>query len=432
MARVNKNFRKLAGAYLFPEVGRRVQAFLTSNPDVKIMKLGVGNTTEPLPRVVVGFLEESARRLGFSSPYAIEEIRDIGELKRILHAAGYDKYSGYGDEQGNTALRAALAQWYDQTGISIDPSEIFISDGAKTDSANIGSLFELNDVVAVEDPSYPVPVDSNVIAGRTGNFNPKTRHYEGLVYMPCTEENGFFPELPTQKVDIIYLIRPNNPTGAVINREQLKRFVDYAIAKKAAIIFDAAYFSFISRSELPKSIYEIEGAKKCAIEINSFSKWAGFTGLRGGWTVVPKSLKIEDSEPGELNNNWNRRQTTMFNGASLITQAGMLGALTSDGRQQCQEIIDFYLVNEKKIAEGLQATGFKVFSAHQAPYAWVQTPNAMDSWEFFNKLLREAHVVCTPGGGFGPSGDKYCRFSAFGSRETIENAIESIQRNLRL
>ena len=432
MATLNQNYDKLAAGYLFPEIRKRVDAFKAANPDVEIFRLGVGDTTEPLPKFIADFIEESARRLAFREGYGKGRILPEGHVMQVLQEADYDRYTGYGDEQGNKALRAAMAKDYGSRGIAIEPGEVFINDGAKTDSANIGSIFSIDSIVAVEDPSYPVPVDSNVIAGRAGKFNDKTKQYERIVYMPCTKENGFFPELPHGVVDLIYLIRPNNPTGAVATKEQLKKFVDYAREHKAVIIFDAAYCSFISDPSLPKSIYEIEGAKECAIEINSFSKWAGFTGIRGGWTVVPKRMISDEDEPGKTNRLWNRRQTTMFNGASLLAQAGMLGVLTEEGQRECQLVINFYKKNAQIIKKGLQQIGFEVFGGDNSPFVWAQTPNSMDSWEFFDKLIRETHVVCTPGAGFGPSGRGYVRFSAFGKRETVENAVESVQKNLRL
>ena len=407
MATINENYDKLAAGYLFPEIARRTNEFLNKNPGIKIMRLGIGNTTEPLTPAVIKGLHFSVDKL-----------------------AKVETYTGYGDEQGDSRLRAALAEKYKKMGILIDPLEIFVSDGAKPDSANIQSIFGQNNIVAVQDPAYPVYVDSNVIAGRTGKFTEGK--YEKLVYMPCNEDNCFFPDPPDSKVDLIYLCSPNNPTGAVATKEQLKTFVDYAIENKAAIIFDAAYSIYISDTGLPKSIYEIEGAKECAIEISSFSKDAGFTGVRLGWTVVPKDLVIEGTGQGKVNALWNRRQTTMFNGASNIVQEGGLAILSEQGQRECRGLVDYYMNNARIIKIALEKMGIKVFGGVNAPYIWMKTPNNMKSWEFFDKLLREAHVVGTPGSGFGPSGEGYFRLSAFGHKENIEKAVESIQQNLKI
>ncbi|MBU2579205.1 LL-diaminopimelate aminotransferase [Patescibacteria group bacterium] len=407
MAKINSNYRKLSAGYLFQEIARRTKEFTETNPGIKIMKLGIGNTTESITPTILKGLHFGVEKLGKA-----------------------ETYSGYGDEQGDKCLREALVKHYEKKGIILDISEIFISDGAKPDTANIQSIFSLENIIAVQDPSYPVYVDTNVIAGRTNKFNEKKGQYDGIVYMPCVEENNFFPEIPNKKVDIIYLCFPNNPTGATATKEQLKKFVDYAIKNKAIIIFDAAYSAFISDSDLPKSIYEIEESKKCSIEINSFSKIAGFTGIRLGWTIVPKDLIVENSEFGELNNMWNRRQTTFFNGASNIAQEGGLVALTEQGQKECKILADYYMTNAKIIKQGLESIGLKVYGGENAPYLWIKIPNRMDSWDFFNKLLNETHVVGTPGSGFGPSGQGYFRLSAFGHRKDIEEAVESIKNNL--
>ena len=409
MAKINLNYRKLSAGYLFQEIGRRTKEFTENNPGIKVMKLGIGNTTEPITPTVLSGLHFGVEKLG-----------------------KIETYTGYGDEQGDKRLREALVKFYEKKGIVLDLTEIFISDGAKPDTANIQSIFGLENIVAVQDPSYPVYVDTNVIAGRTNEFNENKNQYDGIVYMPCNKENIFFPEIPNKKVDLIYLCFPNNPTGAVATKEQLKKFVDYARENKTIIIFDAAYSAFISDSNLPKSIYEIDGVKECSIEINSFSKIAGFTGIRLGWTIVPKDLITENSRPEELNFMWNRRQTTFFNGASNIAQEGGLAALTEQGQKECKILADYYITNAKIIKQGLEAIGLKVFGGDNAPYLWVQTPNKMDSWEFFDKLLKETCVVGTPGSGFGPSGQGYFRLSAFGHKKDIENAVESIKNNLKL
>lgn len=408
MATINANYNKLQAGYLFPEIARRTREFTAANPDAKLMRLGIGNTTEPLPPAAVQALHEAVDRL-----------------------AHVETYSGYSDDSlGSRPLREAIAKRYESYGATIDPDEVCVGDGAKSDSANIQSIFGADNVVAVQDPAYPVYVDSNVIGGRTGNS--ANGRYDGLVYMPCTEENRFFPEVPDRKVDLIYLCSPNNPTGTVATHDQLKKFVDYARAHKAVIIFDAAYAAFIHEDGLPRSIYEIDGAKACAIEINSFSKEAGFTGVRLGWTIVPKDIVTEDAEPGKIHWLWSRRQNTMFNGASNIVQAGGLGVLSADGQRQCRELIEYYMRNAATIREGLSQLGITCYGGINAPYVWMKTPNALSSWEFFDKLLTEAHVVGTPGSGFGPAGEGFFRLSAFGHAENVQQAVESIQKNLKL
>jgi LL-diaminopimelate aminotransferase len=407
MATINRSYEKLEGRYLFQEIARRTKNFAEKHREVEILRLGIGNTTEPL------------------SPSVIEGLRSgVGKLAEVK------TYTGYGDEQGDIRLRTAITLQYARSGINIDTGEVFVSDGAKPDSANIQSIFGPNNVVAVQDPAYPVYVDSNVIAGRTKKFD--FGRYQGVVYMPCNEQNGFFPEFPRQKVDLIYLCSPNNPTGAVATASQLDMFVRYAHQNKAVIIFDAAYSAFISDPTLPRSIYEIHRAKECAIEINSFSKSAGFTGVRLGWSVVPTALVTEDSLPGTVNSLWNRRQTTMFNGASNIAQEGGLAALSEQGQRENRRIVDYYMKNAMMIRTGLLEKGFLVFGGTNAPYLWVRTPNGMNSWDFFDKMLSEAHVVITPGVGFGPEGEGYFRVSAFGHLENVAKAMDSIKDNLRI
>lgn len=407
MARPNANYAKLQAGYLFPEIGRRTREFQEKNPDAQLIRLGIGDTTRPLAPTVVAGLSDGVNRLGAS-----------------------DTYSGYGDGEGTPELREALVARYKTYGVELDADEVFVSDGAKSDSANIQSIFADDTVVAVQDPAYPVYVDSNVIGGKTGTGS--NGQYDGLVYMPCTEENEFFPELPEADVDLIYLCSPNNPTGAVATIGQLKKFVDFARERKAVIIFDAAYASFITDARLPRSIYEVEGAKECAIEVNSFSKEAGFTGVRLGWTVVPKTLVCDGADEGLLNGLWNRRQNTMFNGASNIVQAGGVAVLSEQGQRECKEVIDYYMVNAKTILEGLESLGIECFGGVNAPYVWMKTPGGVSSWEFFDKLLTETYVVGTPGSGFGPKGEGFFRLSAFGSTEDVERAIESIKTKLKL
>ncbi|MDG1137984.1 MAG: LL-diaminopimelate aminotransferase [Opitutales bacterium] len=407
MARINQNYDKLAAGYLFPEIAKRTHAFSEKNPDAQVLRLGIGDTTEPIVSSVLEGLRDGVNALGAA-----------------------ESYSGYGPSEGISPLRESLAKLYAERGLSLDPSEFFVSDGAKSDSANIQGIFSDDCVVAVQDPAYPVYVDSNVIAGRTGQATQEG--YEGLVYMPCTEENGFFPELPKQKVDLIYICSPNNPTGAVATREQLKTFVDYANEHKAIIFFDSAYAAFITDPDLPRSIYEIEGAEKCAIEFNSFSKTAGFTGVRLAWTIVPKACQTEDSEPGKLHALWTRRQNTFFNGASNVVQAGGVAALSPEGRKQTDEQVAFYLENARIINEGLTSLGITTYGSDNAPYVWLKTPDGLSSWEFFDKLLNECHVVGTPGSGFGPAGEGFFRLSAFGHRTNVEKAVQSIKENLKL
>ncbi len=397
MAKINQNYNKLPKTYLFSEVAKRTKVFIEKNPGVELLKLGIGNTTLPLTLSIIKGLEKG--------------VKNLADVKT---------YSGYGDEQGNTNLRETIASWYQDRGINFDASEIFISDGAKSDSANITSIFAEDSVIAISDPVYPVYNDSNIIAGKK------------IVLMNCLEENGFIPEVPKTKVDVIFLCSPNNPTGAVATRSQLKEFVEYAIKNKAVIVFDAAYSEYISDDKLPKSIYQIPGAKECAVEIQSLSKMAGFTGVRLGWTVVPKDLVIEGTKPSEVNALWNRRQTTMFNGASNIVQTGAIAVLSNQGQNEARQLINYYMKNASIIKKGIEDLGLTVFGGENAPYIWVKTPNGLTSWEFFDKLLSECHVISTPGSGFGSKGEGYLRLSAFGQKENIENAIKSIKENLKL
>jgi len=397
MVSLNQNYDRLSPSYLFSEIAKRTRLFQANHTDAKIMKLGIGNTTEPLPQVIIAGLKLGVDKLG-----------------------KVETYTGYGDEQGDARLRSAIAEDYKKRGVNFEAQEIFVSDGAKCDTANIQSIFGLENVVAVQDPAYPVYVDTNVLSGRQ------------VVYMPCTEENRFFPNVPERKVDLIYLCSPNNPTGAVATKEQLKGFVDFARNNGAIIIYDAAYSSFITEDRLPRSIYEVEGAKECAIEINSFSKSAGFTGVRLGWTVVPYELGVEGAEKEKVNSMWNRRQTTFFNGASNVVQEGGLAALTVEGQAECQKVIDYYMENARIIGEGLQMKGLITYGGKNAPYLWMKTPGGLSSWDFFDKLLGETHVVGTPGSGFGPGGEGYFRLSAFGHRENVVSAVDSIQKNLKL
>ena len=407
MAKINSNYDKLAAGYLFPEIAKRTNAFLNANPGSEVMRLGIGDTTEPIVSAVLDGLHKG-----------------VDDLSRP------ESYSGYGPSEGITPLREAIAGFYRELGAPVDAEEIFVSDGAKSDSANVQSIFSDDNVVAVQDPAYPVYVDSNVIAGRAGSYVGEG--YDSLVYMPCSEENDFFPAVPEQKVDLIYLCSPNNPTGAVATKDQLKTFVDYARENKAVIFYDSAYASFITDPDLPRSIYEVDGAHDCAIEINSFSKTAGFTGVRLAWTIVPKACVAEDTDPGKLHALWTRRQNTFFNGASNVVQAGGLAVLSPEGRRQTEEQVAFYLKNAEIVAEGLRSLGIATYGGGNAPYVWMKTPGGLTSWDFFDKLLEECRVVGTPGSGFGPSGEGFFRLSAFGHRENVEKAVAGIKENLRL
>jgi LL-diaminopimelate aminotransferase len=408
MAKINHHYDKLGGGYLFAEIARRSRAFAEKNPGVKLLRLGIGDTTIPLTPTVVSGLHAGAAKLGSE-----------------------ETYTGYGDYEGERFMRQAIADVYRERGVELDLGEIFVSDGAKSDSANLQSIFGTDNVVALQDPAYPVYADSNVMAGRSGRFNPESQQYEAFVYMPCTEANGFFPDPPDARVDLVYLCSPNNPTGAVATRDQLAQFVRYARERKALILFDAAYATFIRDPKLPQSIYEIEDAKTCAIEINSFSKSAGFTGVRLGWSVVPKALVVEDCEPGKINAMWYRRQSTFFNGPSNVVQAGAAAALSREGRAECRAMVDAYLQNARIIRDGLRKIGLVCYGGDNAPYVWLKTPGGVKSWDFFDKLLSEAHVITTPGSGFGPSGEGFIRLSAFGKRRDTELAVASIQRALQ-
>ena len=409
MATTNRNYDKLGAGYLFPEIARRAKVFSDAHPGVALHRLGIGDTTQPLPPSIVRALQEGAELLGRA-----------------------ETYTGYGDYEGELYLREAIRDLYRERNVELGLDEIFVSDGAKSDSGNIQTIFGTNSVIAVQDPAYPVYVDTNVMAGRTESFNTVTGQYAGIVYMSCHEGNGFFPELPSEKVDLVYLCSPNNPTGAVATREQLQRFVEYARQRQAIVIFDAAYSAFISDPNLPRSIYEVPHAQQCAIEINSFSKSAGFTGVRLGWCVVPKALVAEDTPVGKINALWYRRQSTFFNGASNVVQRAGAAALSPVGRRECQEVIDYYMHNARTIREGLTSLGLVCYGGVNAPYVWAKTPNGLRSWEFFDQLLQQAHVITTPGSGFGPSGEGFIRLSAFGRRESTEQAIESIKTNLKL
>ena len=407
MARINENYLKLQAGYLFPEIGRRVKEFTTANPEAKVIRLGIGDVTKPLvPAVLKAFHE------------GVDDM------------ATEEKFHGYGPEQGYDWLcEVIIEKAYNPLGVELKTSEIFISDGSKCDSSNILDIFGLDNKVAIGDPVYPVYNDTNVMVGRSGAVDAKG-YYEGLVYMPCTEENGFAPALPSEKVDVIYLCSPNNPTGTVTSKEQLQAWVDYALENDAVILFDAAYEAFITEADVPHSIYEIEGAKRCAIEFRSFSKTAGFTGVRCGLTVVPEELMgtTATGEKYSFNKLWNRRQGTKFNGVSYPVQRAAAAVYSDEGWAQVKEVIDYYMDNARIIREGLSAAGIQCFGGVNAPYIWLRTPEGMTSWDFFDKLLTEVHVVGTPGSGFGPSGEGYFRLSAFGDKERVTEAVSRIKQ----
>ena len=373
--------------------------------------LSVGDTTRSLTPVVVKALHE-----------AVEAQADTASYK------GYG--ASHGEQFGTIELRRAIAGHYARYGAEVDPDDVFVSDGAKPDSANLQSIFAADATVAVQDPAYPIYVDTTVIAGKTRGY--ENGRYDGIAYMDSTVENGFWPEVPGEKVDLIYLCNPNNPVGTAATREQLQRFVDYARESGAVIIYDGAYSGFISDDSLPRSIYEIDGAENCAIEVNSFSKLAGFAGMRLGWTVVPESLTVDGSEPGRARKLWKKRQVTMFNGASNIIQAGGLAVLSEQGLAESQENIDYYMRNAARIRDGLRGVGLEAFGGEHAPFVWTKGPAGMDSWSFFDKLLEEAHVVGTPGSGYGRNGEGFIRLSAFGGREQTDEAVRSIQESLRI
>lgn len=396
MAKLNQNYGKVPSSYLFSEVAARVSRYQEANPDQKLLRLGIGDVTRPLPKVSVDALKTAA--------------------DEQLSAAGF---RGYGPEQGYPFLREAIARGeYQDLGVSIEAADIFVSDGAKSDCANIQELFDTDATVAVADPVYPVYIDSNALSGRLGDY--VDGRWTKLTYLPCTEENGYRPPLPNEPVDLIYLCYPNNPTGATLTRDELKVWVDYARSSGAVILYDAAYRAFVTSSDVPKSIYEIEGAKEVAIEFGSFSKTAGFTGLRCSWTVVPSELKV-DGEP--LAPKWSRRQATKFNGVPYVVQRAAEAIYSAEGKVEIQESIDYYMRNAELITLALEDSGIKVSGGTNAPYVWFRAPGNMDSWEFFDVLLNRAQIVGTPGVGFGPSGESCFRLTAFGSYEdTLEAA----------
>ncbi len=405
MINVNENFLNLQDSYLFSTVAKKVSEYSEKNPDKKIIKLGIGDVTRPIVPAVAEAMHK-----------AVDEMANISTFK------------GYGPEQGYEFLRKAIAENdYKSRGVDINIDEIFVSDGAKCDCGNIVDIFGIDNKIAITDPVYPVYLDTNVMSGRSGKYNKETGKYENIVYMPATAENNFIPELPKEKVDIIYLCFPNNPTGTTLTKKELEKWVKYAKENSAIILYDSAYEAFISEADVPHTIYEIDGAKDVAIEFRSFSKTAGFTGVRCAYAVVPKSVYgyTKNGEKVELNKLWNRRQCTKFNGVSYIVQKGAEAVYSVEGQKEIQENIAYYMENARIIRDGLTEAGFTVFGGKNAPYIWLKVPEGLTSWEFFDKLLSKVNVVGTPGVGFGPSGEGYFRLTAFGTKE---NTIEAINR----
>ena len=405
MININENFLNLQDSYLFSTIAKKVAEFSKVNPDKKIIKLGIGDVTRPIVPAVIEAMHK-----------AVDEMAEQNSFK------------GYGPEQGYEFLREKISENdYKKRGIDIEIDEIFVSDGAKCDCGNIVDIFGIDNKIAITDPVYPVYLDTNVMSGRSGKYDEKTGKYENIVYMPATAENNFVPELPKEKVDIIYLCFPNNPTGTTLPKEELKKWVEYAKENSAIILYDSAYEAFISDEKVPHSIYEIEGAKDVDIEFRSFSKTAGFTGVRCAYAVVPKNLYgfTKDGEKVSINKLWNRRQCTKFNGVSYVVQKGAEAVYSKEGQEQIKENISYYMENARIIREGLEKAGFTVFGGKNAPYIWLKVPEGLSSWEFFDKLLTEANVVGTPGVGFGPRGEGYFRLTAFGTKE---NTIEAMDR----
>ena len=410
MININENFLNLQDSYLFSTIAKKVAEFQKNNPDKRIIKLGIGDVTRPIAPKIIEAMHKAVEEMGKQ-----------------------ETFRGYGPEQGYEFLREKISENdYKKRGVNIDIDEIFVSDGAKCDCGNIGDIFGIDNVVAITDPVYPVYLDTNVMAGRSGEYNEKTGMYENIIYIPATAENNFVPEFPKKVPDMIYLCFPNNPTGTTLNKKDLKKWVDYAKQNKSIILFDSAYEAFISEEDVPHTIYEIEGAKDVAIEFRSFSKTAGFTGIRCAYTVVPKNLKgyTKDGKEIELNALWNRRHGPKFNGVSYPVQRAAEAVYSEEGQKQIKENIEYYMNNAKIIKEGLQEAGYTVYGGINAPYIWLKVPEGLTSWEFFDKLLNKANVVGTPGVGFGPSGEGYFRLTAFGTKENTMEAIRRIKKEL--
>nr|WP_319487991.1 LL-diaminopimelate aminotransferase [uncultured Caproiciproducens sp.] len=400
MLKVNENFVKLPASYLFVDIAKKVSEFSNQHPETEIIRLGIGDVTRPLPRAVVKAMQAAAEEMGKAKTF-----------------------HGYGPEAGYEFLRAAIAENdFVNRGVQIDKDEIFVSDGAKSDTGSIGDIFDVDNVVAVCDPVYPVYVDTNVMAGRAGEYREGSG-WSKIVYMPCLKENGFLPELPKEHADMIYLCFPNNPSGIGISRAELKKWVDYALANRSIILYDAAYEAFITDEDMPHSIYEIAGAKKCAIEFRSFSKTAGFTGTRCAYTIIPKDLIFDGIS---LNKLWDRRQSTKMNGVSYVIQRGAEAVFSEEGKREVRENITYYLNNAKTIVDGLTKAGFEVYGGVNSPYVWLKTPNGLTSWGFFDLLLEKTGVVGTPGSGFGVGGEGFFRLTSFNTKENTQKAVERI------
>ena len=408
MANINDNYLKLAGSYLFRETARRRAAFIEAHPEADVISLGIGDVTLPLPQACIQAMHK-----------AVDEM------------ASADTFRGYGPEQGYSFLVDKIIE-NNYKGLGIESDEVFVSDGAKSDCGNIQEIFSTGNTIAITDPVYPVYLDTNVMAGRTGTLQPDGR-YQGVTYLACNAENNFCPELPEKPVDLIYLCCPNNPTGTTLTRGQLKKWVDYALEHDSIILFDAAYNAYITEDDVPRTIFEIPEAKNCAIEFRSFSKTAGFTGTRCGYIVLPKTVtgKAADGSRQALNPLWNRRHTTKFNGTAYIIQRGAEAIFTPEGRDQVKEMIGYYMENARIIREGLTAAGVTAFGGINAPYIWLKTPDNMPSWDFFDKLLNDVHIVGTPGAGFGPCGEGYFRLTSFGNREKTIEAVDRIRNSLK-
>lgn len=404
MAKINENYLKLPGNYLFAEIARRVKKFQAENPAAEIIRLGIGDVTQPLPKVCTDAMTAA-----------------------VLEMSRAETFRGYGPEQGYSFLREKITDWnYARRGLNVSADEIFISDGSKGDCGNIQEIFSADSKIAIADPVYPVYLDTNVMAGRTGNL--VGGRFEGVTYLPCTAENNFSPAPPDSRVDLVYLCSPNNPTGTTLDKPALEKWVAFAKENDAVILYDAAYAAYITEEKIPRSIYEVEGARDVAIEFRSFSKTAGFTGTRCGYVVIPENLcgTTSRGEKVPLKNLWLRRQTTKFNGTAYIVQRGAAAIYSDEGQAQIHALINYYMTNAKIIRDGLSAAGYEVFGGINAPYIWLKTPDGISSWEFFDKLLREYKIVGTPGAGFGPCGEGYLRLTAFGSRENTLKAMERL------
>lgn len=411
MTYINEDFLKLPGAYLFSEIAQKVTVFKTQNPEADVISLGIGDVTQPLIPAVTEALHRAS--------------------DEMAHA---ETFRGYGPERGYSFLRKAIVENdFLARGIEISEDEVFVNDGAKSDTGNFQELLGKDVRIAVTDPIYPVYIDSNVMGGRTGELDADG-HWSNVVYMPCCAENGFVPALPQEDVDVIYLCYPNNPTGTTLAREELQRWVDYAQEHDALIFYDAAYEAYIQDDSIPHSIYEIEGARRVAVEFHSFSKTAGFTGIRCGYTVVPHDVtaSTKDGQRIALNPVWNRRQSTKFNGTSYLSQRAAEAIYTPAGKQQTKQAIDYYMQNARMMRETLTDMGLEVYGGTDAPYLWIRTPKGMTSWQFFDEMLHKACVVCTPGAGFGPAGEGYVRLTAFGQHEATQEALERIKRQMTI